>query len=257
MDQFMEKVRLDRCTRELAHRRSALLLRLKVWRQAQDPAQILPEDEDIIHMPPFSAIIVGGAGPVPTDDIFAEAMAQLRQMCLDWRQEKDNFLLSLMVAAGIPECTQSALALATTSFRCTRCSLHISYPRILKHGCAVSCADKALGSPQERLKCYTSSNKSSFDIQPWNAPGNFVEPAVACARFAGAVIEAAGEDPTKITAHEMDTRNVRWICDGGHIHTYSAESFHSAKEPETPEFKLYMNWRMAVGAVSHASASVG
>lgn len=249
----MKDVKSRRQDREFIPRRSNLLCILKVWRRkmrTKDPTCFLPEDEDIIHMAPFNAILRGST----SDVCFASAMDQLPELCTQWRQEKDQFLLSLMEADRPPSSgCESNLALATTSFRCMYCPLPVSYPRILNHLCMGLTQEKVLDSIlPEKFRRYTQCLSNFFYI-PWNAPGDFVQAAIAGAGFAGAVIQAAGEDPTRITAEEMDSRDVRWICDCGSLHGSFAVCFDPVvKESMIPG--LYMNWRMAVGAALHPTA---
>lgn len=230
MIEFMTEMRLKRWGRELTERliqrQSALIPLLKRWRQAQNPAVILPEDADIVHMAPFSTIIEYKAGPIPIAANFEGLLFHLPRLYDAWLTEKNAFLLSLLPPHP-PRYQDTTLDLATTSFSCKSCHSLISYPRVLAHGCLRRI------SPDVKLREQDACRYKSLGfpyLYPWNR-GDQITYAAANERSARAIIEAIRKDPAKTTAREMDSCNIRWIC-GCEDHTW------------------YLNWRMAVSGVS-------
>jgi len=186
-------------------------------------------------MAPFAAIIEAGRDVEVTPESFTDAISQLPELCLKWRSEKDEFLLSLIPSSegdngNIIKRPKAVLQLATTLFRCQACLKPISYPRILSHGCMTAVCWAWMGTPLlggELLRRFTS-------CFPWNYGGDWVAYDKTATAFAVGLLEASGSDPRVTTAQQMDARNLRFVCPCRRDRVLFSE------------FRYFMNWRFAV-----------
>jgi hypothetical protein len=232
----MEEAKAQRLERErvdlITKRQKLLISLLEAYCRTRDANEIIPKVGDVVLMPPFAAILESDSEVVVTTHSFADAMHQLPDLCAKWRQEKDEFLLSLLPApvhnANIKS-PKKLLELATTLFECKACYQPISYPRILSHKCLTD--DSWAWRMGKEIRQY-----SSMSHFPWNFGGVWLVYHEEGAKYAAEVLKACNMNPAATTAEEMDSRNMRFVCECEYAELIRA----------LPDIRHFMDWRKAV-----------
>src|SRR6202041_900078 len=105
---FMEEVRTKRLEREridcIIKRQDILVPLLEAYRQTRTPEEVVPRNGDIMCMAPLDVVLESDRNSEVTAESFTDALAQLPELCIKWREDTDNFLLSLLLAPETDGC---------------------------------------------------------------------------------------------------------------------------------------------------------
>lgn len=201
--------------------RAALVARFVGQYAATHPSTIIPCVGDVCRE--FEGVrdvvLASDTGVQLSNYDLEEAVPHFPQFCEDWRRQKDMLLAGLLpppVAilenisyAAQPSVDQdpdpSRLQLATTYFRCIRCKETMHYPRILNHSCLTALPDRRdrtyIPPPGEViLKQVVWNHDSWVEFSSWGSD------------IISHLVLACGEDPTLITAAQMDEKDARFEC---------------------------------------------
>lgn len=222
MVEFISQVKAGRL---IVERQAPLVPLLRIWRCWHNPKNILPSDADIVHMTPFRNVIEDNTTILVTASSYSSAMSVLTKLCMHWRKSRAEYLLTLLPPELSTQLGNLRLTLATTAFYCTRCQSVITYPRILSHRCMHLSAGNI-----HHVERYDSFRGGPFKF-PWNNFGDRIAYSEDHEKCVSMILQSVGKDIKTTTVWEMDACNIRWVCNC-ETHT------------------RYLNWRMAVSAVS-------
>ncbi|KAJ7596655.1 hypothetical protein C8J56DRAFT_917997 [Mycena floridula] len=137
-----------------------------------------------------------------TLDMFPEALAEIPAFCKEWRTLRDLELMALMPTGS----SVDTLSLATTSFLCNSCRLHIRYPMVLIHKCLTPTHSQIPfpGQDQDPELVAFFSSIQRWPIQPLE---KYLTYATGLASTCEAIIRLCEKDPLTTTLEEMDELN--------------------------------------------------